>query len=79
MAMTGHTWGFTLRIVLGMPVLFYLILVRTLIGVSVHHDVCRDEVERHDRQMTPAHGASDEQGRDMEPSLLTSTRSTGPA
>ena len=63
----------------GMLVLFCLILIRTLIGVSVHHDVCRDEVERHDRQMTPAHGVGDEQGHDMEPSLLTSIGSAGPA
>ena len=46
---------------------------------AVHHDVRRDGVERHDRQMTPAHGASDEQGHDMELSLLTSTGSAGPA
>ena len=59
-----------------MPVLFCLILVRTLIGSSVHHNVHLDGVERHDRQMMPAHGASDEQGRDMEPSLLTSTGGT---
>ena len=50
--------------------LFCLTLVRTLTGASVHHDVRRDGVERHDRQMTPAHGASDEQGREMEPSLI---------
>ena len=59
--------------------LFCLIVVQTLIGTSVHHDVRRDGVEHHDRQMTPAHGASDEQGRDMEPSLLTSIGSAGPA
>ena len=63
----------------GVPVLFCLILIRTLTGVSVHHDVRRDGVERHDRQMTPAHGASDEQGHDMEPFLLTSTGSARPA
>ena len=79
MAMMGHTWGFTSRIVSDELVLFYLILVRMLTGASVHHDVCQDEVERHDRQMTPAYGASDEQGRDMEPSLLTSIGSAGPA
>ena len=79
MAMTGHTWGFTSRTVSGMPVLFCLILVRTLIGASVHHDVRRDRVKRHDRQMTPVHDASDEQGRDKELSLLTSTGSAGPA
>jgi len=62
-----------------LEMLFCLILVRTLTGASVHHDVRRDRVERHDRQMTPAHGASDEQGRDMEPSLLTSTGSAEPA
>ena len=62
-----------------MPVLFYLILVRTLTGMSVHHDVRQDGVERHDRQMTPAHGASDKQGHDMEPSLLISIGSVGPA
>ena len=76
--MTGHIWVFTSRTVLGVPVLFYLILVQTLTGASVHHDVRRDGGERHDRQMTPAHGASDEQGRDMEPTLLTSIGSTGP-
>ena len=63
----------------GVPVLFCLILVRTLIGALVHHDVRRDGVERHDRQMTLAHVASDEQGHDMEPSLLISTGSAGPA
>ena len=41
--------------------------------------VMPDLEDEHDRQMTPAHGASDEQGRDMEPSLLLSTGSTGPA
>jgi len=50
-------------------VLFCLILVRTLIGTSVHHDVRQDRVERHDRQMTPAHGASDKHGHDIEPSM----------
>ena len=34
-------------------------------------------MERHDRQTTPAHGASDGQNRDMAPSLLTSTVSRG--
>ena len=63
--------------VLDVPVLFCLTLVRTLIGASVHHDVRRDGMERHDRQMMPAHGVSDEQGRDMESSLLTSTGSAG--
>ena len=61
------------------PVLFYLTLVRTLTGVSVHHDVRRDGVERHDQQMTHANGATDEQNRDIEPSLLTSTGSAGSA
>ena len=79
MAMMGHTWGFTSRIVSDVPVMFSLILVRTLTDASVHHDVRRDGVERHDRQMTLAHGASDEQGHDMEPSLLTSIGSAGPA
>ena len=50
-----------------------------LTDASVHHDVRRDGVERHDRQMTHAHDASDEQGRDMEPSMLTFTGSVGPA
>ena len=77
-AMTGHTWGFTSRTVSGVPVLFCLVLVRMLTGASVHHDVRRDVVECHDRQMTSTHGTSDEQGRDMEPSLLTSTGSVGP-
>ena len=31
-------------------------------------------MERHDRQMTPAHGASDEESRDMEPCLIGGTR-----
>ena len=56
-----------------MPVLFCLTLVQTLTDASIHHDVRRDRVERHDRQMTPAYVASDEQGRDMKLSLLTST------
>ena len=47
-------------------------------GMSVHHDVRWDGMEPHDRQMTPAHGASDGQGHDVEPSLLTSTVSVGP-
>ena len=55
-----------------MPVLFCLTLVRTLTGVSAHHDIHQDGMERHDRQMMPAHGASDGQGRDVEPFLLTS-------
>ena len=76
--MTRHTWGLTSRTVLDVPALFCLTLVRTLIGVSVHHDVRRDGVERHDRQMVPTHGASDEQDRYMEPSLLTSIGSVGP-
>ena len=54
-----------------MPVLFCLILVRTLTGASVHHDVRRDGVECHDWQMTSAHGTSDGQGHDVELSLLT--------
>ena len=58
--------------------LFCLTLVRTLTGASVHHDVHQDGVERHDPQTTPAHSASDGQGRDVEPSLLTSTGSVGP-
>ena len=69
---------FTSRTVSDVPVLFCLILVWTLTGALVHHDVRRDGVERHDRQMTPAYGASDEQGRDMEPSWLTSTEAAGP-
>jgi len=60
-------------------VLFCLTLVRTLTGVSVHHDVRQDGVERLDWRMTPAHGASDRQDRDVDPSLLTSTGSAGPA
>ena len=79
MAITGYTWGFTSRTVSDVPVLFCLILVRTLTGASVHHDVRRDGVERHDQHMTYVHGASDEQGHDMEPSLLTSIGSAGPA
>ena len=55
--MTGHTWGFTSRTVSGVLVLFYLTLVQTLTGASVHHNVRRDGVERHDRQIAPAHGA----------------------
>ena len=77
--MTGHIWGFTSRTVSDVPVLFCLTFVWTLIDASVHHDVRWDGVERHDRQMALAHGVSDEQGRDMEPSLLTSTGSAGPA
>ena len=76
--MTGRTWVFTSRTVSAVPVLFCLTLVRTLTGASVHHDVRLDGVKRHDRQMTHAHGASDEQGRDVEPSLLTSTGSARP-
>ena len=72
-AVTGHTRGFTSRIVSDVPVLFCLILVRTLTSALVHHGV-----ERHDQQMTPAYGASDGQGLDVEPSLLTSTGSVGP-
>ena len=63
----------------GVPVLFYLTLVRTLTGMSVHHDVLHDGVERHDREMTPVHGASDGQGHDEKLSLLTSTGLVGPA
>ena len=59
--------------------LFYLTLVRALIGVLVHHDVRKDGVERYDREMTPTHGASDRQGHDVELSLLTSTGLAGPA
>ena len=51
-----------------MPVLFCLTLLRTLTGVSVHHDARRDGMGHHDRQTTPAHGVSDEQGRDVKPS-----------
>ena len=72
MAMMGYTWGFTSRIVSDVPVLFYLTLVRTLTGASIHHDVRQDGVKRHDREMTPAHGASDGQGHDVDLSLLTS-------
>ena len=79
MAMMDHTWGFTSRIVSGVPVLFCLILVRTLIGTSINHDVRWDGVERYDQQITPVHGTNDEQGRDKELSLLTSTGSTRPA
>ena len=79
MVMMGHTWVFTSGIMSDVLMLFCLTLVRTLTGMLVHHDVHRDGVERHDWQMTPAHGTSDEQGRDMEPSLLTSTGSVRPA
>ena len=65
----GPTWGFTSRTVSGMPVLFCLILVRTLIGALVHHGVRRDGVEHHDQQMTLVHGASNEYDHDMEASL----------
>ena len=44
----------------GVPVLFCLILIRMLTGTLVHHDIRRDGVERHDRQMTLMHGASNE-------------------
>ena len=63
---------------LAVPMLFCLILVRMLIGTSVHHDVRREGVERHDQQMMPMHGASDEQGRNMELSLLMSIGLVGP-
>ena len=63
----------------GVPVLFYLTPVRTLIGVLVRHDVRQDRVEHHDQETTPAYGASDGQGRDVELSLLTSTGSAGSA
>ena len=79
MALTGHTGGFTSRAASGVLVLFCLTLVRTLIGTLVHHDVRQDGVEGHDRQTMPAHGVSDGQGRDVEPSLLTSTGLAGPA
>ena len=59
--------------------LFYITLLQTLTDALVHNDVRQDGMERYDRQMTPAHGASDEQDRDVEPSLLTSTGSAGPA
>ena len=78
MAVTGHTWGFTSGTASGIPVLFCLTLIQTLTGVLVHHDVCQDRVELHDRETTPVHGASDRQGRDMELSLLMSIGSTGP-
>ena len=74
----GHAWGFTLGTALGEPVLFHLTPVRTLTGMSIHHDVRQDEVERHDRQTTPAHGASDGQDHDVAPPLLTSIGSAGP-
>ena len=77
MAMTGHTWGFTSGIASDIPVLFCLTLVRALIGASVHHDVRQDRVERHDWKMTPTQGASNEQGHNMELSMLTSTGSVG--
>ena len=48
---TGHTWGFISGIASGVPVLFCLTPVRTLMGTSVHHDVRQDGVERHDRQI----------------------------
>ena len=63
----------------GVLVLFCLILVRTLTGASVHHDVRQDGVERHDRETTLAHGASDKQGHDVELSLLTFIGSASPA
>ena len=44
----------------GVPVLFCLILVRTLTDASAHHDIRRDRVKCNDQQMTLAHGASDE-------------------
>ena len=74
----GHTWGFTLGTASDVPVLFCLTLVRELTGASVHHNVRQDRVERHDREMTPAHGTSDGQGRDVELSLWTSIGSVGP-
>ena len=77
--MKGRTWGFTSGIASGVLVLFDLTLVQGLTGASVHHDVRQDGVERHDREMMPAHGASGGQGRDVELSLLTSTGSAGPA
>ena len=78
MALVGHTGGFTSGTLLGVPVLFCLILVRALTGVSVHHDTRQDRVERHDWETTPAHGANVGQGHDVELSLLTSTGSVGP-
>ena len=77
--MTGHTWGFTSGTASGVPVLFYLTLVRALTCVSVHHNVRQDGVERHDRETMPAHGTNDGQGRDVELSLLTSIGLVGPA
>ena len=59
------------------PVLFCLILVWTLIGTSVHHDIRQDGVERHDRETMPAHGTSGRQGHDMELSMLMSIGSVG--
>ena len=79
MAMTGHTWRFISRTVLGVLVLFCLILVQMLTDTLVYHDVHQDGVECHDQQMTHVHGASDEQDRDLESSLLASTGSAGPA
>jgi len=76
--MMGHTWEFTLGTASGVPVLFCLTLVRALTGAPVHHDVRQDGVKRHDRETTPAHGANDGQGHDVELSLLTSTGSAGP-
>ena len=64
---------------LDVPVLFCLTLLRTLTGASVHHDVRQNGVEHHDRRMMHAHGASDEQDHDVEPSLLTSIGLVGPA
>ena len=62
----------------GIPVLFYLTLIRGLTDASVHHDIRQDGVERHDQETTPAHGASDGQGHDVELSLLMSIGSAGP-
>ena len=63
---------------MGVLGLFRLTPIQTLMGALIHHNVCQDGVERHDRQMTPAYGVSDGQGRDVESSLLTSTGSRGP-
>ena len=59
MAVTGHTWGFASGTASGIPVLFYLTLIRALTGTLVHHDVRQDGVERHNQEMTPAHDAND--------------------
>jgi len=47
--------------------------------VSASHTIRWDGMERHDQLTAPAYGASDEQGRDVEPSLSSSTGTAGPA